>query len=162
MWSYRFLSYFLLSYLVWHAGAQNPQMQSRSVTYSFQMLPNHSPHPQQKGASLPPFTEQGVLADLHHIIVLFFLGQASIWGILAGKFDATAILLKAGANTDICNDRGKSAACFLQEMHVNMPPSLVLTPAPAQNPPDLEEENDSFSIWESVQMILLMLKMVLM
>lgn len=78
---------------------------------------------------------------------MFSLGQSSISGILTGKFDATAILLKAGANTEIRNDRGKSAACFLQEMHVNMPPSLVLTPAPAENPPsDLEEEDDSFSI----------------
>jgi len=70
-----------------------------------------------------------------------------IVSILTGKFDATAILLKAGANTEIRNARGKSAACFLQEMHVNMPLGPVFTQVAAENLPfDLEEEEDIFSI----------------
>ena len=82
---------------------------------------------------------------------MFSLGQSSISGILTGKFDATAILLKAGANTEIRNDRGKSAACFLQEMHVNMPLGLVFNQVAAEtHPSDLEEEEDIFSIWGAV------------
>jgi len=69
-----------------------------------------------------------------------------IVSILAGKLDATAILLKAGANMDIRNDRGKSATSFIQEMRVNVPLLDALSQVAAKNPPYDGEEDDSFSV----------------
>eukprot|EP00438_Fugacium_kawagutii_P033843 Skav231495 [mRNA] locus=scaffold354:95433:97148:- [translate_table: standard] len=65
-----------------------------------------------------------------------------MFSILSGKLEATTILLQAGANMNIQNDRGKSAADFLQEMQL---PTLPLQSGKVGSPKD-DEEDDAFSI----------------
>eukprot|EP00438_Fugacium_kawagutii_P031123 Skav201747 [mRNA] locus=scaffold1973:9099:10799:- [translate_table: standard] len=62
-----------------------------------------------------------------------------MFSILSGKLEATSILLQAGANMHIRNDRGKSAADFLQEMHLPHPHGEVRRP-------EEDDEDDAFSI----------------
>eukprot|EP00438_Fugacium_kawagutii_P009749 Skav220217 [mRNA] locus=scaffold1600:140995:142710:- [translate_table: standard] len=65
-----------------------------------------------------------------------------MFSILSGKLEATTILLRAGANVNIRNGRGKSAADFLQEMQL---PTLPLQNGKVGSPKD-DEEDDAFSI----------------
>eukprot|EP00438_Fugacium_kawagutii_P029311 Skav208010 [mRNA] locus=scaffold1203:336371:338146:+ [translate_table: standard] len=67
-----------------------------------------------------------------------------MFSILSGKLEATTILLRAGANMNIRNDRGKIAADFLQEMQMQLP-SLPLQNGNVGSPKD-DEEDDVFSV----------------
>eukprot|EP00438_Fugacium_kawagutii_P006767 Skav201392 [mRNA] locus=scaffold296:174361:176130:+ [translate_table: standard] len=68
-------------------------------------------------------------------------GTPLMFSILTGKLEATAILLQAGADMNIRNDRGKSAADFLQEMQLSsLPPHVDKVGGPT------DDEDDFFSI----------------
>ena len=70
----------------------------------------------------------------------------AVFSVLTGKFETLPILVAAGARLDIPNDRGKTAADFLQEMQVpwrRWSISLATTVSSYQD----EDSDDTISIW---------------
>ena len=65
-----------------------------------------------------------------------------MFSILTGKFEIMSVLVKAGADLNCRNDRGKTAADLLSEMHVPLSLSSAVLKLE-----DGEDSDDSFSIW---------------
>ena len=63
-----------------------------------------------------------------------------MFSILTGKFEALSVLVDAGADLNLRNDRGKTAADLLQDMHV---PSLLSSAVFSM---DGESSDDTISI----------------